>query len=431
LVDLGEQIDATPWIDTHEHLVEEHLRLRPGRYEFVANPVGEPAAIAEDWSLLIDEPYSLSDLVCAGLPPETAADLHHSSERSPRERWDAIAPYFSAARNTGYLRAVDIATEQLFGLRLGAETVEEIDSRLRALRVEGFYEHVLREVANVSHCHVHSIDHDVLCETRQPDLLAQDLAISPLALGRYPSVERKTGIEVGELNDYLAVIDWCFERYATQAVAVKCAWAYQRPLAVDVPAPPHREFERLRAGQADEAEQRRVEDFLLQRCIDLATDVGLPVKLHLGYLAGYNNPRFRHVRDHVRDVVQLVQANPASTFVLMHVAWPQQEQLLAVAKHHPNAIIDLCWAWILAPRSTQELLARALTTLPATKLLCFGGDHGTVEHVVGHAEIARRGLQGALEDLIASGWLTPAAAAELVPLLMRGNAERIFATAEA
>jgi predicted TIM-barrel fold metal-dependent hydrolase len=423
--ELGELIDATPWVDTHEHLVEEHRRLQPGGYTFTPASTGRPGTIAADWTALIDF-YSLPDLVLAGLPAAAADELHRS-ERSPREQWETVEPFFAAARNTGFLHAVDITTERLFGLRLSRETVEEIDARARALRVEGYYAHVLRDVANVACCHVNTAEDDPYCETRQPDLLLQDLALAPLATGRHPSVERANGIDVGSLDDYLRVVERCFERYAGRAVAAKLAWAYQRSLAVEVPAePPRREFERLRAGSAEPAERRRVEDFLLQRCIDLATDAGLPVKIHLGHLGGVGHPSYRHVFDHVRDVVPLVQANPSTTFVLMHIAWPQQEQLLALAKHQPNVVIDLCWAWINAPLSTQELLARALTTLPASKLLCFGGDYVTVEHVVGHAELARRGLQRALESLVACGWLTAAHAAELVPLLMHGNAERIF-----
>lgn len=379
------------------------------------------------WLALVDYAYVLSDLVCAGLSPEVAASLHREDGRSPVEKWELIEPFVEAARNTGLLRVMDLSAERLVGLRLARETVEEIDARLRALRVEGFYERVLRGVANISSCQVHSVDADLFCETRQPDLLAQDLAISPLVLGHYPAVERASGVEVASLEDYLDVIEWAFERYAQKAVAVKCAWAYERPLAVAVPSePPRREFERLRSGAAGLAERRRVEDFLLQRCIDLATAAGLPVKLHLGYLAGVHNPSFGHVFADVGDVLPLVQANPATTFVLMHMAWPQQEQLLAVAKHQPNVVVDLCWSWIASPRSTQDFLERALTTIPASKLLCFGGDFIAVEQVVGHAELARRGLQGALEGLIASGWLGASDAVELVPWLMHGNAERIF-----
>jgi hypothetical protein len=424
MVELGELIDATPWVDTHEHLVEEHDRLRPGGYAF-AEVTGERAAIPADWSALVVH-YAANDLVGAGL---TAAGVEalHSFERSALEKWDAVESCFEAARRTGYLRAVDLTTERLVGLRLSRETCEEVDERLRALRVEGYYGHVLSEVANVSRCHVNTLDADPFCETRSPELLEQDLAIAQLAFGRHEAMEQASGIDVGSLDDYLRVVEWCFERYAARAVAVKCAWAYQRPLAVRPPAEaPRREFERLRDGEADLAEQRRVEDFLFQRCLELATDAGLPVKLHLGYLDGTHHPQFRHVFDHVRDVVDIVQANPRTTFVLMHAAWPQQEQLLAVAKHHPNVVLDLCWAWILAPLATRDFLERALTTLPATKLLCFGGDYMAVECVVGHAEIARRGLQGALERLVADGWLTRADAIALVPLLMNGNADRIF-----
>lgn len=210
-------------------------------------------------------------------------------------------------------------------------------------------------------------------------------------------------------------------------MAVKLAWAYFRPLAVSAPdASPDRAFARLRRGDANAADRRRVEDFLVERCVDLATRHGLPFKLHLGHLAGTGRPELRWVPGHVADVIPLVQAHPRTTFVLMHAAWPQQEQLLSVAKHLPNVAVDLCWAWSLAPRSTTDFVQRFLTTVPAGKLLCFGGDSMVVETVVGHAVLARRGLASALDGLVRDGWLSMDGAIELVPRLMRGNAERIF-----
>ena len=129
---------------------------------------------------------------------------------------------------------------------------------------------------------------------------------------------------------------------------------------------------------------------------------------------------------HVADAVPLVQAHPRTTFVMMHAAWPQQEQLLSVAKHLPNVVVDLCWAWSLAPRSTTDFVQRFLTTVPASKLLCFGGDTMVVETVVGHAALARRGLATALDGLVRDGWLSVDGALDLVPQLMRGNAQRVF-----
>jgi predicted TIM-barrel fold metal-dependent hydrolase len=419
-------IDATPWVDTHEHLVEERDRLGPEGCR-VLGAVGAGATIPADWSSLLFD-YAVHDLVSAGLPA-AAARAFLGPDLGPVEKWDLVAEPLNAARATGYVRAVDLSTERLFGLRLARDTCEEIDARLRDLRVEGYYEHVLRTVANVERCQVNSLQEDPFCETQTPDLLDQDLSLLPLALGRHDRAEQLSGIEVEDLDDYLDVIAWCFARYADRAVAVKCPWAYVRGLAVDeLDARPVGPFRRLRAGVAAPGDRRRVEDFLFARCVELATEAGLPVKLHLGTLAGNGQARLAGVYDHVAEVTPLVQRHPATTFVLMHMGWPQQEQVLALAKHQRNVVVDLCWSWILAPRSAVDFVQRFLTTVPANKLLCFGGDVVTVESVVGHAEIARRGLQSALEGLVADRWIDADAALALVEPLMRGNAERILPT---
>lgn len=413
LPELAEVIDATAWIDTHEHLVEEPNRLRDGTYSFT-NWTGHAHAIPGDWTALIVN-YALDDLVVAGLPSRDVL----REDASPREQWNAVAPWYEAARATGYLRAVDLSIERLCGARLSAGTVEEIDRSLRALRREGYYEHVLRDVANIERCQVHSLEHEPFWETATPGLFDQDIAIVPLALG--------TSGEAGTLDEYVGLIEAVFERHGRQAVAAKCNWAYLRPLAVsERTQPSQRAFERLRRGEADAGEQRAVEDYLMRTCIDLAAEHGLPVKMHLGYLASTGRRELPLVFDHVRDMAPLVMAHPRTNFVLMHMAWPQQEQLLALAKHLPNVWVDLCWSWIVSPLATADFVQRFLTTVPATKLLTFGADYLAVENVVGHAELARRGLQSALAGLVEKDWLTAGAALALVPDLMRGNAQRLF-----
>ena len=122
----------------------------------------------------------------------------------------------------------------------------------------------------------------------------------------------------------------------------------------------------------------------------------------------------------------LVQEYPQTTFVLMHMAWPQQEQLLALAKHQPNVVVEMSWAWTAAPRSAADFLERFLTTVPANKLLGFGADYQTVENVVGHAELARRGLERALQSLVDSEWLSIDDALQLVPLAHARQRQRIL-----
>ena len=147
---LGEAIDATPWIDVHEHLVDERHRLGEAGYEFT-EVFGEETRIPGDWSALFTGGYAVDDLVSAGLPAD-AARRFASDGPEPLEKWELVEPYIEAVRLTGAMRAADLAIERLFGLRLARDTCEELDRRARELRRPGYYRDVLVNVANVERC---------------------------------------------------------------------------------------------------------------------------------------------------------------------------------------------------------------------------------------------------------------------------------------
>jgi hypothetical protein len=422
---LHELIATTQWVDTHEHLIEERHRLEPAGYAFEIFS-GWTATAPVDWTGLLFD-YSARDLISAGMSMDDSMRLFED-DLSPLEKWALVEPYWAAVRHTGYLRAVDITTTTLFGQRLSASTCEAIDEAWRGLRRPGYFADVLR-IAGIERSQVHTFDHDPFCESEYPDLLHQDLSINKLVLGRHERVEAESGIDVATLDDYVAVVEWCFGHYGPRAVAAKCAWAYLRPLQVEpVAAPPSDAFGRLRAGTATDADHVLVQDFLFDLCVRLATEHGLPMKIHLGYLDDIGNPMMLAVDGHVAAAMQLAQRYADTTFVLMHIAWPHPEPLLALAKHQPNVILDLCWAWILAPTTTREFVKRFLTSVPSNKLLCFGSDSMMIENVVGHAAIARAGIEAALTDLVGEGWMSVDDACALVAPLMRGNAERVFPT---
>jgi uncharacterized protein len=424
---LREVIEGTPWIDTHEHLVPERARVSAQSHRFLdaANP--SETVIPSGWAALIDH-YCIDDLTSAGLPPARVSDLM-SDDVEPLAKWALAEPYIKAARNTGYLRAADISTEKLFGMRLSADTCEEIDAAERDLCRPGFYTRVL-DVAGVERCQVHSIDaSEDPCPDSWDEPFDYDLSLYPLVTGQHARAEGLAGIDVAELTDYGEVLEACFDRFAQKVIAVKCLWAYHRRLAVEPSDDaPTRSFRRVRKGDASPTDRRRVEDFLFLRALDHAAAHDLPVKLHVGYLAGNGRAAFAHLAGHVEDAGALAQSRPQNRFVLMHMGWPYQEHLIAAAKHLPNVTVDLCWAWILAPWSTTDFVCRFLTTVPATKLLCFGGDYMTAESIVGHAELARRGLEAALQRLIQASWLSVDHAVALAHRLMRENAEHLFPT---
>jgi predicted TIM-barrel fold metal-dependent hydrolase len=174
------------------------------------------------------------------------------------------------------------------------------------------------------------------------------------------------------------------------------------------------------------AEQKALADHLMRECVRRAGAAGLPVKLHCGYYAGSGRMPLARVRQNAGDLCPLLADFPEVRFVLMHIGYPYQDEYIALAKHYPNVWIDLCWAWIINPAATARFVQEFLLAAPASKLLTFGGDYATIEPVVGHAAIARRGLALALDGLVADGWLDAEAALALVEPLMHGNAEALF-----
>ncbi len=422
---IDELIASTRWLDTHEHLLEEATRLRPPSPEQQYHP-------CDDWSYLFIH-YAADDLASSGLTTPERNRLF-STALSPVEKWAVFEPYWRRTRNTGYMRAVAESVRRLFGLELSAATVDAISEAMQELKRPGFYRTVLTDAAGVESCQVNSLE-STFCVTEYPDLLPQDLNIGLLCLPEREKLDEwqtVSGISVQRVEDMLGVIDSYFSQFAKDAVAVKLPWAYQRSLAVGKPdlAAARQAWELWIAGsELNEREIAPLQDFLFRHALRLAADAGLPVKIHTGYFVGNDRMPLGRVRDNLSDLVPLIVEHPELDFVLMHMAYPYQHEMIAVAKHFRNAYADLCWAWIIDPVSTKEFVRRFLATAPASKLLCFGGDYMVVENVVGHAALAREGLAGALKVAIADGTLTLQQAAELVPELMHGNARRVFRTA--
>ncbi|NLH71493.1 MAG: amidohydrolase family protein [Verrucomicrobia bacterium] len=419
---LADVIAATPFVDTHEHLVEEERRIN------WSGPVG--GVPCNDWALLFSH-YLDSDLQVAGLSGKDYAAL--ISPDTPLDRkWALVEPHWPAVNNTGYGQVVRIAVRELYGVdEINARTIPRINENYRSLIKPGFYAKVLREHAGVESCQVNALDAPFR-ETSQPLLLMQDISILSLGSANanlWRSLPDSSGQKAQDLAGWHRVIDDYFAKYAPYAVAAKTQIAYSRRLDfADVPAEQaEAPFKKILAKEpVTPAERKALEDHLFWYCVRQATKHGLPVKMHTGYYAGHGGMPLDRVVQNPADVSNLLRQAPDTTFVLMHIGYPCQEQMISLAKHYHNAVIDMCWAWIISPTASERFVRDFLVTAPANKLLTFGGDYIPVECVVGHAAIARRGLTRALEGLAADGWLSRSDAIDLVEPLMRGNARRIF-----
>lgn len=421
--EITQLVEETPFVDTHEHLLEEATRLQE------TGPSVRAQAL-RDFSVLLSH-YADSDLRVAGLPPADYQQLFHP-ELSPKDKWKLVGRYYERARHTGYLQNVRESVRMLYGVDdLNADTVQQVSDRVAALIKPGYYQHVLKEVSLVEHCQVNSLEEGFFMETAQPELLCQDLSFVRLSTGLdVPYGAQKANREVRSLADWHQVIDWCFATYGPRAIAVKNQSAYARkldyePVGTEVAAPLFARYlqdaKSLSAG-----EHKALQDHLFHYCVRQATEYQLPVKLHTGYYAGHSNMPLNRLRHNAGDMCELLRQHPDTSFVIMHITYPYQDEAIAIAKHYPNAYIDMCWAWIINPLAGVRFVKEFLMAAPANKLLTFGGDYMPVELVPGHARIARRGLAQALNELVAEGWLASREVPVLVERLMRGNAHELF-----
>jgi hypothetical protein len=425
LPSLRARIDATAFIDTHEHLLEETTRL--------AGPGAHGLQPCVDAALLFCH-YAGDDLWTAG-PAEANWKRFFAPDVDPAVKWEILRPSWERTRQTGYLRAVAESIRLLFGVELlDARSFAAIGEAMARRAKPGFYRPILRDVAQVEVCQVNSLESKVP-ETQYPDLLQQDLSIVGFSTGvDRPTLDfwsTKSGLPSSSLADWHEIIDWAFATYGPTVDAVKSQAAYSRRLdyasvSTDQAAPL---FSRMVSGEElHGADRKALEDHLMRYCIAKSAEAGLPIKLHCGYYAGHDRMPLDRVRRNAGDLSPMLSDFPNARFVLMHIGYPYQDEYIALAKHYRNVTIDLCWAWIINPLACVRFVKEFLMAAPANKLLTFGGDYASVENIVGHAAIARQGLAQALSELVAEDWLTEAAALDLVTPLMRGNAIDLFPT---
>lgn len=422
--EIYKHVQKTPFIDTHEHLIEEAGRLSGTKH---------PRVQSDDWTMILSH-YFDSDLLSAGMK-QNEYDNFFSPRIDPVDKWKIFAPYWPFVKNTGYGQAVQITLKELYGVeRLSAETIKAVQDGYNKTRKPGFYAHILKNLSNIESCQVNSLEDTPFQKTAMPLLLMQDISLVWMyAWLEIKKLSKPTGITPESIDDWYHVIDWWFKQYGQYAAAVKSQHAYSRD--IDYIKIPKEKIEKsflklLNNENISAKEQKDIQDHLFWYVVQKSNEYNLPVKLHTGYYAGQNNMPLSRLINNAGSATELCLLSPETRFVFMHICYPYYEELLAAAKNFSNAYVDMCWSWIINPIAAKDFLKKYLVTAPANKILTFGGDYIPVEPVLGHARIARRGIAQALSELIAEGWINMENAFELSEFVMHKNARSIFNLAE-
>ncbi len=97
-----------------------------------------------------------------------------------------------------------------------------------------------------------------------------------------------------------------------------------------------------------------------------------------------------------------------------------------MAKNLPNVTIDMSWAYIISPTFAHRFLNEAIETVPADKILAFGGDYEVPEGAYAHAMLCREVVAKVLTDKVNEGYWSEAEALRFARAILRENAIRTF-----
>lgn len=417
--DLSYHIQNTRLVDTHEHLRKEAEYVDAG----------------PDILQSLFQNYVPADLVVAGASQQAVDALLDASNLDVRARVAGVQRAWEAVRHTGYGEAVRLIAQLIYDMDdVTPEAIEGAQAKHAALRQPGERLRLLRDVARLDHVQTDDFVRPCLPDASGPDFFFYDISwanfcratldLEPLA--------QETGIEVKDLATLKAAMQKTFELHANIAIAVKSQHAYNRTLRWQE----RTDFEAelalatyLRDPQSmSEADTLCLGDWCWARGVELSIEYDLPFKIHTGYYAGHSRmPVDRIPAGHLSP---LLARYPQARFVLMHIAYPYSDELVALAKHYPNVYADLCWAWSIDPYSASDFVRRFIHAVPANKLFIFGGDTGWPTAAVAYAHQARHWLTRTLQAEVNEGLLNEEEAIALASRFMRENQYTCFNVAK-
>jgi uncharacterized protein len=403
--------------DTHEHLRHEADRLK--------RPV--------DFSLLMSH-YTDLDLVSAGMPATAVADL--TNVALPLDaRWKLVAPYWPYVKSTGYGRCTLIAARDLYGIDdINERTYALLSERMAAANRPGLYRNILKNHARIEL----SVLDDLTTMSGQPlrpepefykAVTRFDYFVMVGGPKSLAYIEKMNDVSVHSLGDLEKAIEAHFKRALGQGLAgIKTGLAYERSLYFETvsQADAERAFDAtFSAAQnpPDAVTRKTLQDYLLHKVIEHAAEHHLPVQIHTGLWAANTNQNSQTNPSLLSNVLNRYQT---VRFDLFHGGYPYCSEFAALAKNLPNVHPDLCWLHIVAPVAARRLLNELIDTVPANKILGFGGDFLHAEGAYAHAQMARAITADVLADKVEDGYLKEDEALALMKRILYQNGKNLF-----
>jgi predicted TIM-barrel fold metal-dependent hydrolase len=170
-------------------------------------------------------------------------------------------------------------------------------------------------------------------------------------------------------------------------------------------------------------EVKPLSDYMMHSIIKLAKKYNKPIQIHTGLQAGDGNFIENSNPTHLANLfLEYRDVN----FILFHGAYPFGGELASLAKNFRNVYIDMCWLYIISPSYSERYLHEWLETVPANKIMGFGGDYHNVENVYGHLLFAKEIIGNVLVEKVKNRYLAEDEALKIASMLLHDNALHFF-----
>ncbi len=411
---IRKEVNDIRMIDTHEHLASEEEMLN------------RKADNALDFSLLFDV-YIYDDLCATGYNREIQKKVKDTSIPII-ERWKLIEPFWNNAENTSYARMIKIATKDLFDIDdINENTVEELSKRINDSYKPGWYRHVLKEKSKID-LSVLDYGHVMRDEEFYNHAERFDNFVLASSASQINDICMGYGIEAKSLADFESSLSLAFSAGVDYGmVAVKNGMAYDRTLVYENPdrEEADRVFKKLyKAGQTLSFDEvKPLQDYMWHQIVKLAEKHNLPIQIHTG-LQAWGKNEIRNSRP--THLTSLFNLYPNVKFIIFHGSYPYGRELSVLAKNYSNVYIDMCWMYLISPSYSERFLYEWLETIPASKIMAFGGDHLYVEGIYAHSVMAKEVVSKVLTKKVREGHLTEEQAIKTAKMLLRNNAIAIM-----
>ena len=412
-----ELLHSAPILDVHEHHIPEvYLSSK-------TNLLGLYQQSYAGWS--VERPYPLP------------SEHREESPMIPTQKpfgWDALSPYLVERGSNNFVRNL---THGILALHGGPECKwidegnwESINERVIACRTEKDFQSKSLIKSNVIRVITDDYTNPLLNAQESLGVQYQSVVrINAFALGWHAESKDHNGNSAAILlstagfhpesfEDYLEAIRGLAEQMKSRGqVAFKNALAYDRSINFQEPNKP---LAKIAWGKRHPSEEEKLAygDYVVNYICQLAAEMDIPMQMHLGSALIRSS--------HPMHVAGLIERNPGTRFLLMHLAYPWSRDLLGMAFVYRNIWIDLTWSWLLSPSHFKLALHEAIEILPDEGRMMLGGDNWHIEETVGTMHSFRSLLIEVLDEKISNGYLRVEQALNLGERILSQNAKAFF-----